>query len=259
MSRQTEHRRSPSAATRRPGASVQIAERIQRHIHAASLEPGDRLGTEEDLARAFGVSRPTLREALRMLASGNLVRATKGPGGGIFVANTPVGGMSRSVSESIAMMLEFNNVTIEQLLAARLVLEPPLAALAAERATGEQIAFMEEAIDAAERNLDDYVVLRASDRDLHTAIAEAAGNPVLRAVTEWAFEVLQPRLKELIAEVVDEGLIVQQHWAMVRAIGRRDPTQAEGATRAHLDYVGECVAAQARARDRTSRRGSAVR
>lgn len=259
MSRQTEHRTSANAAIkRRPAASVRTAEGIQRHIQAASLKPGDRLGTEEDLARSFGVSRPTLREALRILAGGNLVRATKGPGGGIFVANTPVNGMSRSVSDSIAMMLELNHITIEELLAARQVLEPPLAALAAELATGEQIAFMEQAIDAAERNLDDDGVLRASDRNLHMAIAEAAGNPVLRAVTEWAFEVLQPRLKDLIADVVDEELIVQQHWAMVRAIGRGDAARAAGATRAHLEYVQECVAAQARA-GRRSRRVSAVR
>jgi GntR family transcriptional regulator, transcriptional repressor for pyruvate dehydrogenase complex len=258
MSRQNKQQQSTREAGSRRGASVRIAEGIQRRIQAASLEPGDRLGTEEELAREFGVSRPTLREALRILTSGNLVHASKGPGGGIFVANTPADGMGRSVSDSIAMMLELNNITIEELLEARRVLEPPLAALAAERATPEEIAFMEETVDAAEANLDDNAVLRASDRNLHTAIAEAAGNPVLRAVTEWAFEVLQPRLKELIAGVVDEELIVQQHWAMVRAIGRRDPAQAEGATSAHLDYVQDCVAAQAR-RGRDSRRDSAVR
>lgn len=248
MSRQVNHQRSTRAGGSYRGATLRIADGIQRHIQAASLQPGDRLGTEEELARGFGVSRPTLREALRILASGNLVRASKGPGGGIFVANTPAGGMGRSVSDSIAMMLELNNITIEELLEARRVLEPPLAALAAERATPEQIAFMEEAIDAAEGNLDDNAVLRDSDRNVHTAIAEAAGSPVLRAVTEWAFEVLQPRLKELIVSVVDEELIVQQHWAMVRAIGRRKPVEAEAATSAHLDYVQECVAAQARGR-----------
>lgn len=241
---------------RRPAASAQVADGIQRHIQARALQPGDRLGTEEDLAREFGVSRPTLREALRMLATGNLVRATKGPGGGIFVANTPVAGMSRSVSDSIAMMLELNNITIAELLAARRVLEPPLAALAAEHANSEQIVFMEQAIDAAERNLIDNAVLRSSDRDLHSAIAEAAGNPMLRAVTEWAFEVLQPALKDLIAGVVDEDLIVQQHWAMVRAIGRRNPARAECATREHLDYVQDCVAAVARL-DSRPRRASA--
>lgn len=257
MTQQSKQQRSTRPDGSRRGASVRIAEGIQRRIQASSLQPGDRLGTEEELAREFGVSRPTLREALRTLASGNLVRASKGPGGGIFVANTPAGGMGRSVSDSIAMMLELNNITIEELLEARRVLEPPLAALAADRATPEQIAFMEEAIDAAEGKLDDNAVLRASDRNLHAAIAEAAGSPVLRAVTEWAFEVLQPRLKALIADVVDEELIVQQHWAMVRAIGRRKPDEAEAATSAHLDYVQECVAAQARA-GRTDRCTAAV-
>lgn len=258
MSRQTNEQRSTRAGGSFRASSVRIAEGIQRHIQAAALQPGDRLGTEEELAREFGVSRPTLREALRILSSGNLVRASKGPGGGIFVANTPADGMGRSVSDSIAMMLELDNVTIDELLEARRMLEPPLAALAADRATPDQIAFMEQAIDTAEANLDNNAVLRVSDRDLHTAIAEAAGNPVLRAVTEWAFDVLQPRLKDLIVDVVDEEVIVQQHWAMVRAIGRRNAAEAQAATSAHLDYVQECVAVQARG-GRTRGRTATVR
>ena len=104
-----------------------MAAQIQHHIQAEGLEPGDFLGREEDLAAEFGVSRPTLREALKLLASGNLIRATKGPGGGIFVAHTAEQGMSRSLSDAIAMMLETGAVTLEELLDARLLLEVPLA------------------------------------------------------------------------------------------------------------------------------------
>ena len=60
-------------------ASEQVAVEIQHYIQQEGLGPGDFLGREEDLAAEFGVSRPTLREALRLLASGNLIRATKGP------------------------------------------------------------------------------------------------------------------------------------------------------------------------------------
>ncbi len=98
------------------GASEQVATALQHRIHSAGLGPGDFLGREEDLAAEFGVSRPTLREALRLLASGNLIRASKGPGGGIFVARTAEEGMSRSLSDAIAMMLETGSASLEELL-----------------------------------------------------------------------------------------------------------------------------------------------
>ena len=106
-------------ARRIRGASEQVAEERQRAIAGRGLVPGDRLGTEEDLAREFGVSRPTLREAVRLLASVNLVRATKGPGGGVFVARTPEQGMGRTVSDAIARMLDANATTIVELLGRR--------------------------------------------------------------------------------------------------------------------------------------------
>jgi GntR family transcriptional repressor for pyruvate dehydrogenase complex len=103
----------PRGRFAQPGgdASEQIALEIRRYLVSHDLHPGDRLGTEQELADEFGVSRPTLREALRLLASSHLVRASKGPGGGIFVASTPNEGMGRNVSESLATMLEAKSVS----------------------------------------------------------------------------------------------------------------------------------------------------
>ena len=130
------------------GASEQVAIQIQHYIQEEGLEPGDFLGREEDLAAEFGVSRPTLREALKLLASGNLIRASKGPGGGIFVAHTAEEGMGRSLSDAIAMMLETGAVTLEELLDARLLLEVPLAGLAAYQPDEENLGRLREAVRA---------------------------------------------------------------------------------------------------------------
>jgi DNA-binding FadR family transcriptional regulator len=111
------------------GASEQVAAALQHRIQDAGLGPGDFLGREEDLAAEFGVSRPTLREALKLLASGNLIRANKGPGGGIFVAHTADQGVRRSLSESVDMMVETGAVSLEELLDARILLEVPVAGL----------------------------------------------------------------------------------------------------------------------------------
>jgi len=124
----------------RGGASDKIAAEIRAHVNRAGLQPGDRLGREEDLARQFGVSRPTLREALRLLASSHLIRASKGRGGGIFVAATPEEGIARNVSASVADMLSADIVDIDELIESRLLLEVPIAGLAAQRATDDDVA-----------------------------------------------------------------------------------------------------------------------
>src|SRR5215216_1525135 len=157
------------------GASEQVAVLIQHHIQRQGLGPDDFLGREEDLPAEFGVSRPTLREALKLLASGSLIRASKGPGGGIFVAHTAEQGISRSLSDSIAMMLETGAVTLGELLDARLLLEVPLAGQAAHRADAVLVTRLREAVQAeAAADPDDLEALAEADGNIHRTIAAAA-------------------------------------------------------------------------------------
>src|SRR5436189_2706143 len=133
-------------------ASHQIALEIRRYLERHELQPGDRIGTEQELAAEFGVSRPTLGEGLRLLASSHLIRVGRGRSGGIFVARTPNEGMSRNVSESIAMMLATESVSLDELLDARLFLEVPLAGIAARNAAADTADRLQEAINDAEGN-----------------------------------------------------------------------------------------------------------
>src|SRR4051794_21107537 len=116
------HRFAPASVD----ASHQIALEIRRYLEREGLQPGDRIGTEQELASEFGVSRPTLREGLRLLASSHLIRAGRGRAGGIFVARTPSEGMSRHGRESISMVLATESVSPAQLIDPRLCLEGPL-------------------------------------------------------------------------------------------------------------------------------------
>jgi GntR family transcriptional repressor for pyruvate dehydrogenase complex len=233
--------RSPRARPRLiRGASEQVAIQIQHYIQEEGLEPGDFLGREEDLAAEFGVSRPTLREALKLLASGNLIRASKGPGGGIFVAHTADEGMGRSLSDAIAMMLETGSVTLEELLDARLLLEVPLAGLAAYHPDEENLRRLREAVRAG-ASADDVHALAVIDSEIHQAIAAAAGNRMLQALTGWIFEVVQPSVNAALHGAIVQSAIVEQHEALLAAIEKGDAPRAERAMKDHLLYLRDVL------------------
>ena len=239
--------RAGSGARARPqarqirGASEQVAVQIQHYVQDEGLSPGDFLGREEDLAAEFGVSRPTLREALKLLSSGNLIRATKGPGGGIFVAHTAEQGMGRSLSDAIAMMLETDAVSLHELLDARVLLEVPLAGLAAYQPDEETLGQLREAVEAAAAAPDDTEVFAEADAEIHRTIAAASGNRMIQALTNWIFEVLQPQLVEVLEPAVVHSALIEQHQALVSAVEKGDPARAERAMKDHLLYLRDVL------------------
>ena len=234
---------SATTGPQRRSASEEVADAIRTYMLAKGLQPGDRLGREEDLAREFGVSRPTLREALRVLSSSYLIRASKGPGGGIFVAATPEQGIGRLLTDSVASMLSAQSIDIDELLETRMLLEVPLAGLAAQRATDADIARLKDVLAGAAGREDDQKAVLALDTALHRLVAEIAGNRLAASFMEWVGEVLQPSLHELVQPAVVDSVVVEQHKDVVRAIERGDPTAAERAMREHLVYLHDLVTA----------------
>lgn len=218
-------------------ASHQIALEIRRYLEREGLQPGDRIGTEQELAAEFGVSRPTLREGLRLLASSHLIRVGRGRAGGIFVARTPGEGMSRNVSESISMMLATETVSLGELLDARMFLEVPLAGLAALNATEETAAELQAAIDDATGHEPGTPPFSDADTRFHQILARAADNQLLLAFTAWILEVLQPKLIEEIGSRTESDEILRQHRDIQRAVRRKQPAAAEKAMRAHIEYL----------------------
>jgi GntR family transcriptional repressor for pyruvate dehydrogenase complex len=225
----------------RRDASEQVAFEIRRYVSARGLRPGERLGTEQELAAEFGVSRPTLREGLRLLSGSHLVKATRGPGGGIFVESTENEGMGRNLSESIATMLETDSVSLHELLDARVYLEVPLAGLAAQNATERTAAELRDAIAEAEGNHPAAEAFRIADARFHRVIAAAARNELMRAFTSWTLDVLQPSLIDTIGESIDGAAILRQHGEIERAIRLHQSAAAERAMRRHLDYLRDLV------------------
>ena len=211
---------SPSEAPRSPfrprerRREPQIALEIRRYLEREGLQPGDRIGTEQELAAEFGVSRPTLREGLRLLASSHLIRVGRGRAGGIFVARTPSEGMSRNVSESISMMLATESVSLAELLDARMFLEVPLAGLAAANASEDTAA---RAAGGDRRGRGPRARHPAVQRRRQALPPDPRRAPRATscccAFTDWILEVLQPQLIATSPTRVD---------------GERDPASAPG-------------------------------
>jgi GntR family transcriptional repressor for pyruvate dehydrogenase complex len=229
------------------GASEQVALQIRHYINERGLGPDDFLGREEDLASEYGVSRPTLREALKLLASANLIRAAKGPGGGIFVACTAAEGMSRSLSEAIATMLDTGATTLDELMEARLVLEVPLAGLVAGRRDEAMLTRLRELAAAEVTAAGDSETLAATDLEIHRAIVGAGGNHVVEALTGWIFEVLHPALLEALDPTIARSAFLEQHRALLAALEKGDADRAERAMRDHLLYLRDVLSDLGRA------------
>jgi DNA-binding FadR family transcriptional regulator len=130
-------------------SSDHVSQLLQQAIASRALAPGDRVGTEADLARDLNVSRPAVREAVRLLVRANLLRAARGPGGGVFVARSPDRGLAQTVSDAIADMLAMEATSVGELTEVRLLLEVPLAGLAAEHATPAAISCSERPTSAS--------------------------------------------------------------------------------------------------------------
>ena len=157
-------------------AYEQVSIQIRDAILEGRLGPGERLPVELELTRMFGVSRSTVREALRTLASQHLVTTTRGVTGGTYVAHPDPAKVTRYLETSIRLLSDVDEVTLDEITEVRRVLEVPAARTAAETATPEFVEDLRRCIEAP-----DDAGIRTdfeSSRTFHNLLMSAAGNPV---------------------------------------------------------------------------------
>ena len=152
-----------------------VAERLRAEILEGARPPGMRFSNELDLAEEHGVSRATVREALRLLGAENLIRTTKGAGGGSFVTVPSASDVSESLRSGLGRLASAEHVTLDELLEARALLEVPAAQLAARRRADDDMARLRESIpgDPLRLGADEQFIY---NRDFHTVVIEACGN-----------------------------------------------------------------------------------
>jgi GntR family transcriptional repressor for pyruvate dehydrogenase complex len=175
---------------RTPRAFEEIADQIRRELAGRRLRAGDRLPPERALAGQFGVSRNTLREALRSLENAGLLRLRKGAAGGAFVRQST----GDAVVTGLRDMFHLGAIQPEHLTEARVMIESTAVRTACERATPEDLRALKANLAAAERaarNKADFYDQAALQLDFHRIIARATRNPVMVIVMEALIDVMQ--------------------------------------------------------------------
>ena len=210
----------------------QIVAQIETRILNGELRPGEKLPAERELAEQFEVSRTVIREAMKALTQSGLVVIQ--PGRGTFVTDST----SNVVRHSFDMLVRAGNETgVEDLLEVREILEPAIAALAAVRATDEDILAMEEAAQAMDLALDDPETFVEADLDFHLALAHGSHNTLIPVLIDTLVELLRENRKR--AASVDGGLQRGQayHKIILEAIEQQDAEAARDAMQAHLVQI----------------------
>jgi GntR family transcriptional regulator, transcriptional repressor for pyruvate dehydrogenase complex len=221
----------------------EAAEQIAEKVRSGQLRQGDKLPSERDLAVQMQISRPTLREAARVLVDAGVMEVRRGPGGGMFV---------RSDLVPLELVRERSSVRLSEVAAvleARRLIEPGVARLAAERATGEDIEALERSIEAMREicargyRAEDEDRFLQLDMQFHLAIARASANPTVEGLMRSLFRELEiARDMAMHLPLVPEWTI-GIHERTVEALVSGDPDRITEVMDEHLGQLERTSAA----------------
>ena len=213
-----------------------IAEQIEKRILSGELRSGDRLPTERELSEQFQASRTAVREAMKTLAQRGLVDMR--PGRGTIV----IDGTSQAMRHSLGLMMMFGQAgNSASLVEVREIIEPGIAALAAVRATKEEITAMREAVRVMDDNLNEADAFIAADNDFHRALAKGTQNALILTLVDSIVDLLSEQRKQIfsLSGAPERGQI--HHKRILDSVVQHDAEAAREAMRAHLQQVREDV------------------
>jgi GntR family transcriptional regulator, transcriptional repressor for pyruvate dehydrogenase complex len=213
-----------------------VADQLRALIMTGEVPPGQRLPNEAALAAEFGVSRATIREALRVLSTQNLIRTAKGAGGGSFVTTPSLEHISDFMTTNINLLSQSENVTLDEFLEARELLEIPAARIAARRHDETMLERLRAAIPDEPLSLatDEQF---ARNRDFHAALVAGAGNTFLTIAAQPVFAVLQTNLKRSTLGRDFHETINHDHRLILEAAEAGDEEATAEEMRKHLDFL----------------------
>lgn len=225
-----------------PNAAEMIAATLRRQIVRGELEEGRSLPPEGKLLAQFGVSGPTLRAAYRILESEGLITVRRGSRGGARVHRPSITVASRYVG----LLLQMDEVALDDLFGARVILEPPLAGIVASKSTNAIVKELRERLEEEEQSLDDSQAFSHATTAFHESIVRLAGNRTVATLISLLWELFELHTSEAVAETEDapnersrRRAALRAHQRLVDLIEAGDADGAEAFWRDHMRAVAQ--------------------
>lgn len=214
-------------AVKRTRLYEEIVAQLAELISQGRLSPGDRLPSERELAEQLRVSRPSVREALRAMEHRGLVVSR--PGSGTYIASGSTEGLLRAFTA-----LAEEEQALQDIFELRMLVEPPIAALAALRATPQDQQRLESILQEQRELLEGERSAAQADVAFHSALAEAAHNQALLRLATALMEVLAPSRDERLQTPQRARLSYLSHQRIAEAVQANDWARARRAMEEHI-------------------------
>jgi GntR family transcriptional repressor for pyruvate dehydrogenase complex len=213
----------------------EVVSQIHELIRQGRFKARDQLPSERELAETFKVSRTSVREALRALETQGLIISRTGMGN--FVADLPI----ESVVAPLATFLMEEKTALADIFELRKLIEPHIAALAAERASVRDIERMKEILERQSEAVSRGETGVEADAQLHFAIGQATQNQALERLVSGLMEVLSHSREESLQTLDRRKVSIESHRRILAAIERHDGAKAQEAMLHHIEQVEENV------------------
>lgn len=217
-----------------------MASQIHRLIAEGRLQPGDRLPPERELAETFGVSRTSVRDAIRVLEMRGLVEPRHGEG--TVVRQIPINAIVSPLADALAASKDLTADLFDM----RKMLEPPLARAAAVRATPEDLDALDQILAQQAERVRAGQIAITEDNAFHYRIATAAKNQVVLRIMDVVMDLLRDSRARSLQNPGRAEMSLDGHRRILAAIRRRDPDAAAEGMRLHIEEIEQTLFASMR-------------
>jgi len=204
-----------SPTPKRPKAAQIVAAELRRQIVTGRLKPGDKLHPESVLVTEFEISRPTLREALRLLESESLITISRGKHGGARVSSIDLSAASRQVG----VFLQLEGATLQDVWLARTLIEPPAAALLATRRDPAAFAALAANIEQARDAAGKHELIRYADlsAEFSLLITKHCGSTTIHLLASLIYDIIRRQHKDVTARTLSQAGVAKLREGSIRS------------------------------------------